>query len=111
MSHSNLDIEYEAQKREQEQDTIVFDFETSKKDIVGEQELTRVSESIDCQEQLLSEETNTDKFTDGSPPEVPLDCIEKVLRKKDSTGVRWVDWEGVAAISVKKGIHKCLGIA
>ena len=57
MSHSNLDIEYEAQKGEQEQDTTVFDFETSKKDIVDEQELTRVSESVDCQEQLLSKET------------------------------------------------------
>jgi hypothetical protein len=46
------------------------------------------------------------EFSDCTPLLGSSYSTEKDFKKKDSTGVRWVDWEGVAAISEKKGIRK-----
>ena len=101
MSTSNREVEYEADKSQQEQIKTVFGFDENGKDILQCQQLPTASESNDCYDPDITIDTG---FSDRTPLIGSSYSTEKESRKKDSTGVRWVDWEGIAAISEKKGI-------
>ena len=101
MSDSTQDIRYEADTSEQEQNPASFAFDRNGNDALEYQALSPDSESSDKHEQR--KEAVCIKLSDCARVEEKLPNAEKNLRKKDSTGVRWVDWEGVAEISEKKG--------
>ena len=101
MSDSNQDIKYEADTSEQEHNPASFAFDRNGNNALEYQELSLDSESSDKHEKR--KEAVSIKLSDCARVEETLPNTEKSLRKKDSTGVRWVDWEGVAEISEKKG--------
>ena len=103
MSHSNQDIRYEADTSEQEQNPASFTFDRNGNDALECQDLSPDSEPNDKPEKPR-EAVNT-KLSDCTRVEETSPNTAKSLRKKDSTGVRWVDWEGVAEISEKKGCY------
>ena len=102
MSNSNHKAEYAADKCQQAEQPAALNFVKDKEDFNEYQNLLHAPESSETQE------TSEDELGTGLSDDNPVDELphntEKSLRKKDSTGVRWVDWEGVAAICENKGI-------
>ena len=102
MSNSNHKVEYAADKCQQPEQPAALNFVKDKEDFNEYQNLLHAPESSETQE------TSGDELVGGCSDDNPVDQFahdtEKSLRKKDSTGVRWVDWEGVAAICENKGI-------
>ena len=103
MSNSNLVAEYEADQGQHEENCTVYTFNQHEKDIdvYGGGQKALASNDFEASE-------NTDKpnpfiISNSGQPNEPQVNAEKASRKKDNTGVRWVDWEGVAEISEKKG--------
>ena len=94
MSNSNHKAEYAADKCQQAEQPAALNFVKDREDFNEYQNLLHTPEPSETQE--TSEDELVAGFSDHN--------TEKSLRKKDSTGVRWVDWEGVAAICENKGI-------
>ena len=105
MSDSNQETNYEADKCQQETTPASFAFDKH-----GEEDDEEHETLLSSNEQNGAKETIEENFVLESPKdnlviELKVPTPDKSLRKKDSTGVRWVDWEGVAEISEKKGIR------
>ena len=101
MSDSNQECKYDADKSQQKQNPGTFIFNQYGQDSVKCQDLTPTLQSNDRQQ--TTKEAETAQLSDDAPVEKSPHLTKKSLRKKDSTGVRWVDWEGIAEISQKKG--------
>ena len=101
MSNSNHKAEYAADKCQQAEQPAALNFIKDREDSNEYQNLLHAPESSETQE--TSEDELAAGFTDDNPVDEFAHITEKSLRKKDSTGVRWVDWEGVAAICENKG--------
>ena len=106
MSNSNHKAEYAADKCQQSEQPAALNFLKDKEDFNEYQNLLHDPESSETQE--TSEDELGAGFSNDNPVDEFAQNTEKSLRKKDSTGVRWVDWEGVAAICENKGIFKDL---
>ena len=104
MSDLNHDTRYAADKSPAAQYPAPNDFDRNGKDSVEYQNNPPVPESSDQQE--TSKETFVSALSQDTQVEQPTPNTERALRKKDSTGVRWVDWEGIAEISEKKGVYR-----
>ena len=102
MSNSNHKAEYAADKCQQAEQPATLNFVQDKEDFNENQDLLHAPEFNETQEN--SEDELVAGFSDDNPVDQFAHDTEKSLRKKDSTGVRWVDWEGVAAICENKGI-------
>ena len=100
MSNSNHKAEYAADKCQQAEQPAALNFIKDREDSNEYQNLLHAPESSETQETSKDELVG---FTDDNPVDEFAHITEKSLRKKDSTGVRWVDWEGVAAICENKG--------
>ena len=101
MSNSNHKVEYEADKCQQAEQPAALNFIKDKEDFNEYQNLLHSPEPSETQE--TSEDELVAGLSDDNPADEFAHDTEKSLRKKDSTGVRWVDWEGVAAICENKG--------
>ena len=105
MSDSNQGTNYEANKCQQETIPTSFAFDKHGRDNAEEQEhLLSINDQNGTQE-AKEESVIVDSAKDNQIVEPKVVTTDKALRKKDSTGVRWVDWEGIAEISEKKGIY------
>ena len=105
MSYSNQGTNYEAKKCQQETTPASFAFDKHGRDDAEEQEhLLSINDQNGTQE-AIEESIIVDSAKDNQIVEPKVVTTDKALRKKDSTGVRWVDWEGIAEISEKKGIY------
>ena len=102
MSNSNHKAEYAADKCQQAEQPAALNFVKDREDFNEYQNLLHTPEPSETQE--TSEDELVAGRSDDNPADEFAQDTEKSLRKKDSTGVRWVDWEGVAAICENKGI-------
>ena len=103
MSESNQEISYEADKCQQEQSPASFAFDKHGSDDDEEHEKLLSSNEQNGTEKTIEQIPVVQLLNDHQVNQPNTLSIDKSLRKKDSTGVRWVDWEGVAEISEKKG--------
>ena len=103
MSDSNQEINYEADKCQQEQSPASFAFDKHGRDDDEEHEKLLSSNEQNGAEETIEQISVVKLLNDNQVNQPKTLSIDKSLRKKDSTGVRWVDWEGVAEISEKKG--------
>ena len=103
MSNSNLVAEYEADQGQHEENCIVHTLNQHEKDIDVDGAGHKAVASNDFEESENTDKPNPFIISSSGQPDEPQVNDEKVSRKKDNTGVRWVDWEGVAEISEKKG--------
>ena len=103
MSDSNQETNHAADKCQQEPSPASFAFDKHGSNDADENEkLLSFTESNDAKDTIVIESPKDNLVIE------PKDLTtNKSLRKKDSTGVRWVDWEGVAEISEKKGTCLC----
>ena len=104
MSDSNQETNYEADKCQQETTPASFAFDKHEKDDAEEHDKLLSSNEQNGAKEAIEENFVIESSKDNLVIELKVPTPDKSLRKKDSTGVRWVDWEGVAEISEKKGI-------
>ena len=103
MSDSNQETNYEADNCQQEQSPASFAFDKHGSDDDEEHEKLLSSNEKNGTEETIEQIPVVELLNDNQVNQPKTLSIDKSLRKKDSTGVRWVDWEGVAEISEKKG--------
>ena len=106
MSDSNSKCKNEEDKIQQEENPVPLVVNQFEQCSVNCQDLTfspNLSNLVD-----ITKEADSTIQSENAIVGEPQDHTGRTLRKKDSTGVRWVDWEGVAEISQKKGM--CLFI-
>ena len=105
MSDSNQETNYEADKCQQETTPASFAFDKHGEEDDEEHETLLSSNEQNGALEKIDETVVLESPKDNLVIELKAPSPDKSLRKKDSTGVRWVDWEGVAEISEKKGIR------
>ena len=103
MSDSNQETNYEADKCQQEQSPASFAFDKHGSDDDEEHEKLLSSNEQNGTDEAIEAIPVVESINDNQANQPKTLSLDKSLRKKDSTGVRWVDWEGVAEISEKKG--------
>ena len=103
MSNLNLVAEYEADQGQQEKNCIFHTFHQHEQDIDVYGQGPKALVSNDCEESENADKPDSVIISRSDQPNEPQVNAEKASRIKDYTGVRWVDWEGVAEISEKKG--------
>ena len=104
MSDSNQETNYEADKCQQETTPVSFAFDKHEKEDAEEHDKLLSSNEQNGAKETIEENLVLESPKDNLVNDLKVPTPDKSLRKKDSTGVRWVDWEGVAEISEKKGI-------
>ena len=105
MSDSNQETNYEADKCQQETTPASFAFDKHEKEDAEEHDKLLSSNEQNGAKETIEENLVLESPKDNLVIDLKVPTPDKSLRKKDSTGVRWVDWEGVAEISEKKGIR------
>jgi len=102
MSDSNQETNYEADNCQQEQSPASFAFDKHGSDDDEEHQKLLSSNEQNGTDEAIEAIPVVESLNDNQVNQPKTLSLDKSLRKKDSTGVRWVDWEEVAEISEKK---------